>query len=560
MPLHRNRRRPCLWSRYNLGVHAFFRLTSYGLLLVAVLFATSCATTLPSDGDAGTDARPLPATRILRFLTPGPLRIEPGTRIRIDAELRDAAMRPAAGTLRFALVGDVRDGSLDPLMTNTVDGVASTTLRAPSDGASLRVRASAEGAPDAYLDVSVSARGFGGISVSARYTGVRGPERLEILLFDGIECDATNRAEPIREVPPLPSSGGAVDFAGLSAGRRFAVRANAVGRGGVLATDCVGGITVVRNETAYVPLRPLDLPLRVEGAYTLGLRLDLSAAAAGSSEAWSAAAGAEADTRGGQVRYVLALIADAIEARSGAIARAEFERSVDEHLRADLEAELTRRGAMPLSALARLAGDASATVRGADASALVIAVPAAAGASTLRVATLTYALDPLTPDVAADDFTLPVATGTELGEAMVLAGDRVAFRLRGLPMPFAALARRSVEALLSRIGVVSTGEYVRLVLDCASIERIVRGTTAECDAACVVGACQRAADQLGAAFDRAVATVGAAHATVDVGFEGAAQGRAGELVIEAIEAAPVFGTYREDSTIGVGGVATLMAM
>ena len=186
----------------------------------------------------------------------------------MEVELREQSGAPAAaGVVRFALVGDARDGSVSPVVARVdpATGLARAEIRAPSDGASLRVRASADGAPDAYLDVSVSARGFGGISITSRYTGVRSPDRLEFRIYDGVTCAAADRAEPVRPVPPLPPSGGAIEFSGLAAGRTFTVRADAVGAGGVLATDCVDGLTVARDKTLYLPMQPVDLPLPRQG-------------------------------------------------------------------------------------------------------------------------------------------------------------------------------------------------------------------------------------------------------------------------------------------------------
>src|SRR5204863_254385 len=76
----------------------------------------------------------------------------------------------------------------------------------------------------------------------------------------------------------------------------------------------------------------VDRPLRVVGPYVLDLALDLGELPNASAREWSAAVGAEADTRGGDAEYLLAAIGDAVELRSGALARAAYDRAVRERL------------------------------------------------------------------------------------------------------------------------------------------------------------------------------------------------------------------------------------
>ena len=142
----------------------------------------------------------------------------------------------------------------------------------------------------------------------------------------------------------------------------------------------------------------------------------------------------------------------------------------------------------------------------------------------------------------------------------MLPGDRVSVTLRGLPLPFSALARRAADALLARLGVGTTGEFVRLTVGCAAVEAIVRGSTPACDPRCVLAACDAAADRLGASFDRALGTYGAAHLQAGVGFDTAARGAAGTLLIRGTRRAPVTGNFRDDAGLAVRGVGAISAM
>jgi hypothetical protein len=528
------------------------------LLLAAGLALAGCSASAPSLPllDGGPDA-PRPATRQLAFAAGDSVRLEPDQSVALEVTLRDLRGSPVAGEeIRLALVNNARDASLADVRLRTDDtGSARTTLRAPSSPATFQVRATAASASEALLLVSVSSRGFGGLVVPTRYSGVRAPERLEVQLFEGAPCTVIARLDPLR-VAPLAPAGATVTFGGLGAGQTFAVRGEAVGAGGeVVGRACVDGLVVSRDRVLEVPLAIADLPLRVSGPYTLDVAFDLGSHAEDASRQWAAAVRAEVEPRGGEAGYLLAAIAEAVEMRAGSAARMEFERAVTDRLLVELRADLLRRGASAVEALARLAVDTAAVARGVDATINASAVDEE-GRTALVVRALALTVDPLTPDVTNDDvrLELPVAGA---GEAVVRPGDRVAVALRDLPLPFAALARRAADALLTRMGVASAAEWARITMRCREVVPLVLASTGACDAACVADACNGAVDRLGRVFDTSVDTTGAAHAAVTFRFEGAARGAPGTLRLASSEPSPLTGAYQDAPTLPLTGVARL---
>jgi hypothetical protein len=530
------------------------------LLFVLAIVAQGCsgAAFQPANDAGPSDALPPAATRTLRFLVTDPQELEPRAVVPIRVELREQGVL-VDGEVRFALVGSALDGSITPTRVNSSNGVAAATLTAPSNAAALSLRASSDGATDVFLRVSVSAAGFGGVSVTTRYAGVRAPDHLAVEMYAGINCDSVAVPLPIWS-GTLPPSGGTVTVDAIGAGQVVSVWGSAVGAGGVLSHSCVDGLTIVRGQTLQTTLAFADLPLHVEGAYGLGLQLDLGVLPRTASDAWVRAAASVVAPAGDEATYLLNAVGDSVRATAGESAAAAYSRSLSDGLLTDVQADLTRRAASPLAALRRLATDSAAAIQGVDATGLLIATPRSDGAANLRIATLSYTIDPLTPDVSRDDVAFDVATTvTDGGDATVLDGDRVSVTLRSTPMPFATLARRATDALLARVGVASTDELLRLTVNCSALATLIVPDSGSCGQSCVETACEAAVDRLASAYDVAVSSIGSTHTSAQLGFEAAAQGRPGTLLLVGSERAAVSGVYVDDSTLAVRGVGWITA-
>lgn len=527
------------------------------LLVLLSLVIASCGA--PSAApDAAADAWPRPPLRQLRFDPGEGVRLEPGQVYPLELRLTDEWGGAVVGEeIRLALVNNARDASLSATRVRTdATGRARASLRASSEAATFQVRASAAYASEAYLFVSVSPRGFGGLVVPVRYVGARAPERIEVQLFEGVSCAAVGRHDPVRSVWVSPR-GATVTFSGLGAGLTFTVHAQAMGRAGqAVARGCLEGLVVVRDRNLEVPLSVADLPLQLDGAYTLDLALDLGGLPLEISRQWMGAVRGEIGTHGDEAGYLFAAIANAVRLRSDEVTWRRFE-SMADRLRAELRTDLSRRGASPTQALEQLAQSAAVVVQSVDGT-LGLLAGEEDGRAVLVVRSIAYVLDPLTPGVPDDDLRLDVAP-TGVGEASVHPGDRVGVVLREVGMPLVSLARYAVSALLYRLAVASSSEWLRITVQCREVARLFQESTGGCDNQCVVNACNDAVDRLARAFDAAVGSAGATHGTVTLRFEGTARGIPGTLRVGSVEPAPLSGAFDDDASHGIVGVARLQS-
>jgi len=253
------------------------------LLFSAALALSACGPTeVTVDGGFASDASSGPAGRIIvesdRALG---LTFEESSEI--EVRYLEGGAPQAGVTLRFVLDGNANDAVLEDLEVVTDgDGLARTTLVAGTVGSAFRVRASAERAPPAYVDVSVSNAGFGTIRVSAPYDGARAEwSRRVITVYSETECDpdAGYPASRIARVLPLDDpTESEVTFNTLPAGLSYAVVGVVEGSTGeVLASACVDSVAVLADARTDVNLRFADVALMPAGTYETELVLDADA-------------------------------------------------------------------------------------------------------------------------------------------------------------------------------------------------------------------------------------------------------------------------------------------
>jgi hypothetical protein len=196
--------------------------------------------------------------------------------------------RPVAGvSIRFALEGAAHDATVsDLILTTGPEGVVETTVVAGTVSSAFRVRASAARAAPAYVNVSVSNRGFGPLEVRAVYDGRRTEAgRRVISVYSETACDRPEGLPtfPDRMVTLDDPEIESVRWGALPAGLHYAVVGRVEGpTGATLATACKDGIEVARDVETRVELRFDDAPLDPEGRYdtTLELRPAASVGAA----------------------------------------------------------------------------------------------------------------------------------------------------------------------------------------------------------------------------------------------------------------------------------------
>jgi hypothetical protein len=222
----------------------------------------------------------VPEERRLELVSARGLRLDAGDETRIEVRLVNADDRPVAGEpVAFALVGRARDASLAELaVTTDADGVASNRLMAGQMVATFRVRASAEGADDVYVDVASSDAGFGALVVDATYAGGRAVAQRMLTA----QADAKCGDDPIEGDPTLTlTDADEATFQALPADTTYAVTGVATGADGtVLASSCVDGVEVEADRDVRTHVVWDDEPLRPVGTFELEADLDTTAPAA----------------------------------------------------------------------------------------------------------------------------------------------------------------------------------------------------------------------------------------------------------------------------------------
>jgi len=253
------------------------------LLFFAALALTACGPTeVTVDGGFASDASTGPAGRII-IESERSLGLTYEEASEIEVRYLEGGSPRGGVTLRFVLDGNANDAMLEDLEVVTGDdGLARTELVAGTVGSAFRVRISAERAPSAYVNVSVSNAGFGAIGVEAPYEGGRAEwSRRVITVYSETECDppdgypASRIARVLTLDDPAESD---VTFTTLPAGLPYAVVGVVEGSTGeVLASACVDAVEVLADETTDVQLRFADVALMPSGTYETELVLDADA-------------------------------------------------------------------------------------------------------------------------------------------------------------------------------------------------------------------------------------------------------------------------------------------
>lgn len=149
-------------------------LTCAGISFI-IMGLTACS--MAGAGDAGIEQAPpkKTASASVHFLPEGTITLAPGEARTVTV----VASPPGRSPIRFALLGDPLDASLDrTLVDPDSDGVAKVALHAPKQPATFRLRASmldedGQPGPSAETGVAVSDQGFGSVHVLPQYTGQR---------------------------------------------------------------------------------------------------------------------------------------------------------------------------------------------------------------------------------------------------------------------------------------------------------------------------------------------------------------------------------------------------
>jgi hypothetical protein len=200
------------------------------------------------------------------------VQVERGATAMFTFRYTDEAGAPIEdATVRFAILGHANDASL--LTTQQVtdaDGRVSGNIIGSSTETSFQIRATADMADAAFLNVSVSNAGFGSLEVEVTYTGTRPVVEYEMRLYSGLTCNAlTSTTAPDRDERMRPSDS-TLAFESLPAGVTYAVAIQGLDRDHILlANACKDGVTIVADDVQTTQVILEDTAAHGAGTYQL---------------------------------------------------------------------------------------------------------------------------------------------------------------------------------------------------------------------------------------------------------------------------------------------------
>jgi hypothetical protein len=240
---------------------------------------------------------------------PGTLDFATQTLTMIPGELRTVSLQatpPGQYLIRFALLGDARDASLDASEVQTdADGVASVRLTAPTSATTFTLRASA-GSTVAQAGVSVSASGFGTLQVKPLYAGKRSVAFWVASVRTGATC-AELSGKPIDDGDLKGSAplGKIPQVSDVPVGPALAVTV----RGGYSVAGCLDVAELRAGEITQVGVVVSDLPMKLSDTdLTLELGLEATAPKQWAAALEGMAARSTAAMLGGATNDVAALL------------------------------------------------------------------------------------------------------------------------------------------------------------------------------------------------------------------------------------------------------------
>ncbi len=453
-------------------------------------------------GSGDDDGEETPYT--LEWEDPSGLRLGFGESRLVRVRYEDPEGAPVTDVVSFALVGQAEDASLSALDDRSEGGVAEVTLNAASiDATSFRLRASAPLAPEILLDVSVSDAGFGDLRVVPRFLGYREFDGRIAHAYTGGSCaEIDPRALPAddRSVP-IEVDWAPVTFEGLAVGPSYAVAVTGSADGVVVAFGCADGLTVSDGLQSEIEVPVEDLVPTPDGEYDVRSELDLADAIAGQPDAWLAPTLALVTDEGGAADYLVARIADYVEASYDAAARARFVSAVDDGGgRSALESALSTPGRDPLTFVSALGRDLEEALAHPVVHSWLAIDPLDGALSAmhdvLSVEIAGEAID------AADDATLALADLAIVSQAaasVTTDAGTIEIGEHELAFPVGSLAAGTAEQVVPAArGAADLAGLVAQTLDCEDVADILAdaGADADCDRACLAAGCREASVHL----------------------------------------------------------------
>lgn len=178
----------------------------------------------------------------------------------VDLQIR--VRPPARYPVRFSLNGNSRDASLAATTLHTdAEGLATTTLFAPSQVASFTVRATVGNEVSAALAVAVSELGFGTLRITPSYGGQRQVSTWTASVHTERRCtDLSGTPPPDGALWAHASPGEALRLGSVPAGSFYAVTL----RASQFAGGCTDLPSIVAGEEKAVSVQVFNRPLQLD--------------------------------------------------------------------------------------------------------------------------------------------------------------------------------------------------------------------------------------------------------------------------------------------------------
>jgi len=244
-----------------------------GAALFVALWLSSACSDAEGDGAADDDTTPRPPAPLgIVFAPGGTLTLSPGE----EVEFGVISSPPAERRITFGLLAsdpaEFHDASLTPTQTTSdAEGKARVTLRATSVAATFLVRASLEDGTETRRAVSVSAEGYGSVSITPKYAGARELGAWTASARAGVSC--VNLVSLLDDGPLVDTGKAPLLVESIPVGPDIAV----IVRAGQLAAGCLTVPRLEPDERRKLEVLVTDLPLQLDrGSQQLAFGIESS--------------------------------------------------------------------------------------------------------------------------------------------------------------------------------------------------------------------------------------------------------------------------------------------
>jgi hypothetical protein len=532
-----------------------------------------------TDSDA-----PAPGTFELELLSDGFVQLGFAARATLRVQLVDRDGAPVeGGHVAFALVGRSQDSSLATVdVVTNAEGIAENELLSGVMSAAFKVRITAPGAFETFIEVGVSNSGFGTLEVRANYTGARTVMRRLVVAQADMDCARAERmpGDPMVTLAPGETM---AQFVALPAQVEYAILALAEGKDGtVVARGCTDAVVVRRDDRITARISFVDEPLSASGSFVLQADLDASAPAMalgsalrdGGEEVVNTDSEGEIVTARAEARFLLDSLDRTLRnapyaqqpgtlALADAIAQERLAPSGLLSPEQSLQALLAIKDEGALVAVPRLA---QLTIADLERLRLFVNLDVTGDeGDDLPISWRTQRIEALSADSAQALVAIDLASSAPVQTVATLVAGQDALQLVGVrfELPFGGLA---AQVLHETSSLDAAREEIRALVGETALSTWLAGQSytegGACDAGCVQAACEDALTRLVTAAESALIALDATRPTLWLSGELALSDDDGDLIAEHMTTEMLTGEWEPEVGRSAGdevsGSATAM--